>query len=216
MVALATTIGGLAAWNLGRSTIVPRHWGIPTNLAVAAIFSGIAWYGGLGWTGLGLARERVLRGLAFGGVVFFAVLVALVVAGALPVTSDALVDNRVHVDGWTMLFEVLVAIPLGTVVLEELAFRGVLLGLLRSRYTTTVAVLVASGLFGLWHIKGVLHDPSGGIAWGTVLGTVAATSAAGVGFAWLRICSDSLVAPVVAHIATNSLAFAVAWAYWRW
>lgn len=40
---------------------------------------------------------------------------------------------------------------------------------------------------------------------------------AGVGFAWLRIRADSLAASLLAHIATNSLAFAfaVAWTYAR-
>jgi membrane protease YdiL (CAAX protease family) len=44
-----------------------------------------------------------------------------------------------------------------------------------------------------------------------VAGTLVATTIAGVGFAWLRVRSQSLVAPIVAHIATNSLTFAAAW-----
>ena len=38
---------------------------------------------------------------------------------------------------------------------------------------------------------------------------------AGLGFAWLRVRSDSLVAPMLAHWATNSLAFVVAWVRWH-
>ena len=215
LVALGATLITITAWNLGRSTIVPAHAGIPANLTTAAVFGGIAWLGGLGWDGVGLARDRMVRGLAYGGVVFGIVLVVLVLAGAVPATSGVLNDDRVHVGTMTMLFEVLVAIPFGTVVLEELAFRGTLLGLLRGRLSTPVAVGVTSVVFGLWHIKGVLHDPAGGMAWGAVVGTVAATTTAGVAFAWLRLRSGSLLAPILAHIATNSLAFAVAWAYWR-
>jgi membrane protease YdiL (CAAX protease family) len=32
-----------------------------------------------------------------------------------------------------------------------------------------------------------------------------------LGFAWLRLRSRSLVAPVLAHIATNGVALVVAW-----
>jgi membrane protease YdiL (CAAX protease family) len=102
LVALSATLVAITAWNLGRSTVVPAHAGIPANLAVAAVSGGIAWLGG-----------------------------------------------------------------------------------------------------------------SVEMAWGAVVGTVAATTTAGVAFAWLRLRSGSLLAPILAHIATNSLAFSVAWAYWH-
>ena len=215
VVALGVTVLVLASWNIGRSSVVPDHYGIPASLAMAAVIGGLGALGGLDGAGLGLARNRMLRGLAFGGVVFGLVAVVLLIAGALPATSGALNDRRVHVGVATMAFEVLVAIPFGTVVLEELAFRGTLLGLLRRRLSTPWAIAVMSVLFGLWHVKGVLHDATGGIAVGTVAGTVVATTVAGVGFGWLRVRSDSLLAPVLAHIATNSLTFAIAWIYWH-
>jgi membrane protease YdiL (CAAX protease family) len=40
---------------------------------------------------------------------------------------------------------------------------------------------------------------------------VALTFAAGLAFGWLRLRSQSLLAPMLAHIATNSVAFVVAW-----
>ena len=215
MVALGLTVLALATWNIGRSSVVPDHYGIPASLAMAGVFGALGALGGLGWSGLGLARNRILRGLAFGGVVFGIVAAVLVVAGAVPATSGLLNDSRVHVGVATMSFEVLVAIPFGTVVLEELAFRGVLLGLLRRRLSTPWAVGLMSVLFGLWHVKGVLHSGTGGIAIGTVIVTVVATTTAGIGFGWLRVRSDSLVAPVLAHVATNSLTFAIAWAHWH-
>ncbi len=214
-VALAVTVVVLASWNLSRSVLVPDHFGIPSALGMAAMLGGLGALGGLGWSGLGLARDRLVRGLAYGGAVFGAVVVVMVVAGALPVTTHALDDTRVHVGVATMVFEVLVAIPFGTVVLEELAFRGTLLGLLRRRLSTPTAVGVMAVLFGLWHVKNVWHDTGGGVAVGAVLGTFLATTVAGVGFGWLRVRSDSLVAPVLAHVATNSVTFAVAWLFWH-
>ena len=38
-----------------------------------------------------------------------------------------------------------------------------------------------------------------------------ATTVAGVGFAWRRIRSGSLVAPIMAHVATNSVSLVAAW-----
>ena len=105
-----------------------------------------------------------------------------------------------------MLWRALVVIPLATVVMEELAFRGVLLGLLRRIVDDRRALLAAAALFGLWHIPGTLDDGPG-----AVIGTVLATAVAGIVFGWLRLGSDSLVAPVLAHVATNSVTFVLAW-----
>jgi membrane protease YdiL (CAAX protease family) len=44
-----------------------------------------------------------------------------------------------------------------------------------------------------------------------VLGAVAVTFLAGLAFCWLRLRSRSLIAPVMAHAATNGLALTVAW-----
>jgi len=44
-----------------------------------------------------------------------------------------------------------------------------------------------------------------------VLGSVTVTFVAGLVFCWLRLRSRSLIAPVMAHCATNGLALAVAW-----
>jgi membrane protease YdiL (CAAX protease family) len=44
-----------------------------------------------------------------------------------------------------------------------------------------------------------------------VFGAVAVTFAGGLVFAWLRLRSRSLLAPVLAHAATNGLGLAVAW-----
>ena len=129
--------------------------------------------------------------------------------------ARAFQDDRVEVGLGKMLFEVLVEIPLATVMFEEVAFRGVLLGLLRKRLPTWPAVVVSAVLFGLWHVDGVVRGHDGPGLAAAVAGTLAATTLAGLGFAWLRVRSDSLVAPVLAHWATNSLAFVVAWVRWH-
>jgi membrane protease YdiL (CAAX protease family) len=135
----------------------------------------------------------------------------------IPATNGFLHDSRAAISGGRLFYELVVTISLGTVVPEELAFRGVLLGAALRLWTTWRAVLVTSVLFGLWHVAPTLHTMSDNqsvrhaSAVLVVLGAVAVTSAAGVIFCWLRLRSRSLVAPAIAHFATNGLALAVAW-----
>ncbi len=52
----------------------------------------------------------------------------------------------------SILHRVGFSIPLGTAVFEEVAFRGVLFGLLMRRRGTATAIWLSSALFGLYHI----------------------------------------------------------------
>ena len=116
-------------------------------------------------------------------------------------------------------------IPLGTVVFEEVAFRGVLWGLIAHDHGTVWATCVSSVLFGLWHVLPALglvrtntalqRSPKGGRRiMLTVLGTVAFTTVAGIVFAELRRRSGSLVAPAGLHWATNGLGVLAAARVW--
>lgn len=216
--ALALTVGALAAFNVGRAHL-PESWQLPLNVAMAGVVLLLAAWAAVTAAELGLARRDVPRGLTYGAAAFAVVAVVLVAAALVPAADGFFDDDRVEVGPGAMLFEVLVAVPLGTVLLEELAFRGSLLALLRRRLATRPAVLACSALFGCWHIGVALRsaDSNTGLTTSgaglslTVLGTVAATSVAGVVFCWLRLRSGSLLAPMLAHVATNSVAFVVAW-----
>ena len=109
-----------------------------------------------------------------------------------------------------------------TAIPEEFAFRGVLLGSALKRWGPWRASLVTSVLFGLWHIAPTLHTMSDNHVFRgeassvagqvlLVLGAIVVTFAAGLVFCWLRLRSGSLIAPVMAHAATNGLALTVAW-----
>ena len=109
-----------------------------------------------------------------------------------------------------------------TAIPEEFAFRGVLLGSALKRWGPRRASLVTSVLFGLWHIAPTLHTMSDNHVFRgeassvagqvlLVLGAIVVTFVAGLVFCWLRLRSGSLVAPVMAHVATNGLALTVAW-----
>jgi membrane protease YdiL (CAAX protease family) len=143
--------------------------------------------------------------------------VGLVYAAAvtLPATRVAFVDTRGAAPLATVLFAALVRIPFGTVMLEELAFRGLLPALVGGGWWR--ATLVSSGLFGLWHVLPSLGYATSNAAAGAlgpgpaVLGTVAFTATAGVVFRAGQRWSGHLVTPMLLHVATNSLGALVAW-----
>ncbi len=170
---------------------------------------------------LGLELGEAGRGLRYGGAACLVVLVVLAVAAALPGTSDFLHDSRAEVSGAQLGYDVAV-IVLVTVIPEELAFRGLLLGSALALWRPWRAAVASSALFGLWHIAPTLHTMSGnaavrGLSGSTggkalvVMGAVLSTFAAGLVLSWLRLRSRSLVAPALAHVATNALALIVAW-----
>lgn len=182
----------------------------------------IAWRNGATLEVLGLARDDVRAGLRYGLAAFLLVLVVLVLAAAIPWTRPLLSDARAEIDGARLAHEVGVTIVLLTAIPEELAFRGVVLGSAQAMWGQGRATLVSSALFGLWHIEPTLETMSGNSAVGdastgttgqvlVVLGAIAVTFVAGLIFCWLRLRSRSLVAPFVAHVATNGLALVVAW-----
>ena len=152
-------------------------------------------------------------GLRWGAGAFGVVAVVIIGAAVLGIGGSLFDSPRTNVSESSMWFEALVSIPVGTVIVEELMFRGVLLGLLLRKATTVWAVAICSVLFGLWHIQGVVvhstQSPSAIAA--ASLGTFLATTFAGVIFCVLRLKSRSVAAPMLAHLGTNSVALATAW-----
>jgi membrane protease YdiL (CAAX protease family) len=114
------------------------------------------------------------------------------------------------------------------VLVEEIAFRSVLWGLVRRGHGTVPATFVSSLLFGLWHVLPSLGLATNNEAIGgavgrgksaqvlTVLGTVAFTALAGVVFCELRRRSGSILASAGLHWATNALSVLAAAAVWKW
>jgi membrane protease YdiL (CAAX protease family) len=193
---------------------------------MTAVLLAIARHDGCSWEELGLDRRHLRSGFAWGGGIFAAILGVYLVGLALPFTRELFEDERVgDVPFWGMAYQVLFRIPFGTVLLEEVAFRGVLLGVFLRRTTPWRAAAWSSLLFGFWHVlpsigieskNPVLEDLfGGGAAWAAVVAAVVGTALAGMVFCFLRLRSGSLVAPVLLHIATNSLGFVVSWTYLR-
>ncbi len=211
---VALVLVALAAHNLVGNLVLPPALYVPINLAVAVLLLGVARASGASWPELGLDRSSFGRGAAVGAAALLFVTVVLVVAALVPATQALFEDQRAaRVTGAAVAYQALVRIPLGTVVLEEIAFRGVLLALLRRATSTGVAVAWSSATFGLWHVVPTVEALRANRLAPSVLAIAAAvviTAAAGAVFCWLRLRSGSLLAPALAHVGTNSVALVVA------
>jgi membrane protease YdiL (CAAX protease family) len=186
---------------------------VPLNLAAAGIVVGAARRHGLSSSDLGLRSDRVPAGVRWGGAVAAVAAGALALAVAVPGLRPLLDDSRVQrLEPVAVAYHALVRVPFGTVVLEELAFRGALLGALARCTNWTRAAAASSAVFGLWHVRPTLglldandiaDDPVARV--GAVGAAIVATAVGGMFFCMLRMRSDSTLAPIVAHTAMNSL-----------
>jgi membrane protease YdiL (CAAX protease family) len=207
----AATLGYSAILN----RLLPRSVHVPGNLSAGVALAVGARQLGATVTDIGLAPGRAARGVRIGTVVGTPIAGAIALAAARPSTQPMFADFRVRqMSPGRARYEAAVRIPLGTALGEELIFRGALFGLLRRRHSTLTAVAVSSLLFGLWHvlpaIDGLHPDADRSRRATHVTGTVAATTAAGVGFCVLRLWSGSIVAPTIVHAMVNTTAFVAA------
>lgn len=214
--AIAAVLALTAMVNVVRSEWVPDAFDPWITIALGIAIAGVAAAAAMSATELGLDRASFPSGLRWGLAVVGIIAAGLVIALAVPDLRSLLEDDRADVPLRSMLWRTLVVIPVATVVVEELLFRGVLLGLLQRLLSAGRALVVCAAVFGLWHLLPVWRGGGAGDLGasgdlGAVAGTFVATFAAGLGFGWLRQRSGSLVAPILAHVGTNSLTFAAAW-----
>lgn len=215
----ATALGVLVAANLLNNRLAPRAY-VPTSLAATGALLAIARRAGCSWEELGLDRAALRRApgraATFGAVVG----AGYALAAAVPHTRPLLADGRVA--GLRLpqvLCRALVRVPLGTVALEEVGFRGVLPALLRRRYGAARASAVSAALFGLWHLLPAwdlasVRDPAAGPARRAraVAGVMAGTAVGGVALGALRRFRGGLFTPMAAHAALNGWGYLAAWA----
>jgi membrane protease YdiL (CAAX protease family) len=214
----------LATTNVLANRILPG-WAYPVCGAVAALaLVLLARRAGLPLATLGLARSHLRRSALVGLTGFALVLTTFGIALAVPGLRPLFHDGRMGApDLPQLLWLALVRIPLGTVLLEEVAFRGVLPALLGAgEHWRWGPVLGASGLFGLWHLlpslalgqNAAVHAAFGGLP-RPVLSLLAmvAAAAAGVFLSWWRHTGRGLLASVLVHLATNSGGLVLAWLF---
>lgn len=212
-VALALSIAAVAHNNIANRWR-PFHGAayVPVNLAFAAAIAAIC------ASALGLSRDDLgLRG-DWGDAAVGLGLVAIFAIGAFALAGSPhghrIADRRVvDLRGSALAFYVLVRIPLGTAVAEEVVFRGALFAAWRDTGAPSlVAALCASTAFGLWHVAptivGVRMNDASASRRKLVVAVVAGvllTTIAGVALTWLRLESGGLIAPIVLHGGINSV-----------
>jgi membrane protease YdiL (CAAX protease family) len=216
--ATGVVLTGLVANNLVRHLLHPPWWVAPVE---AAALLGFARLTGLSWAELGLDRRQLKSGGRWGAGAVGAVAAVYAIGVLLPATRPAFRDSRYHLPLPETASTAFVVIPFGTVLLEELAFRSVLWGLLARHASPRWVLGTTSVLFGLWHVIPSAHVAAGNEAVaGTptvlvVLGTVAVTTVGGLVFGELRRRSDSVLAPMGLHWATNALGVLFGVVAWR-
>ncbi len=221
-LAIAGVVVLLGAYNVVRTLWLSGRFHTVATFTVGLGAAALGFWGGLTRDEMGVARRHVARGMLWGGATFALVAAGLAAAAAFPQTAQLFNDNQVAVPLPGLVIALVWTIPVGTVIPEELAFRGALFGLGARRLRPVWAVVGSSALFGCWHIAPTISSARGnaqlsgfastelGLAL-TVAGTVLLTAVAGAVFCWLRIRARSLLAPMGAHYAVNSLAFLTAW-----
>ena len=215
VLAAYNNVAGMRPWHGRRYTVL-------NACATAAALSAAA-ASGLTATEMGLGREELTPGLRLGTRVAAVTACGWLAIAAVPAARPVLRDERVTgLTGREVAYQVMVRIPLGTVLWEETAFRGVLQAALCRVMPGGAAVAAASGVFGIWHIRptigalranGLAAGPGKTLA--AVTAAVAATAAGGVLFSWLRARSGSVAAPVLLHLATNCPGLLAAYAVAR-
>lgn len=225
---LALCLGVLVLDNVLTNLVVPQPWYVPVRLCTSALIVVVAVrLAGCRLDDLGLTRRQLGAGARWGGAAMAAVAGVYVLGALLPPTRPLYLDARARdLTGGGLAYMALVAVPVGTVLLEELAFRSVLPAILVRRTSIWRAVLVSSLLFGFWHVLpsiglNTVNPWVSGFASGAAGQVVATTFAvvgtfvAGVFFSWLRYRSDSVLAPMLLHVSTNSFGYLVAFAVAR-
>jgi membrane protease YdiL (CAAX protease family) len=170
---------------------------------------------GLDPAAVGVGRVSFARGAAVGA--GLGVVGAVAAVGALRLIAPPIVGQQVEYAPLAQITElelarhVAVFLPLGTVVPEELAFRGVLLGALVRRMRQRDALIISGATFALWHLGVAVAtvddttlgapSPHFGLA---VVVALAIVLLGGSVLSWLRLRTRSLATTIAVHWTFNA------------
>ncbi|MEV6832655.1 CPBP family intramembrane glutamic endopeptidase [Amycolatopsis sp. NPDC051102] len=212
--AVAAAVVTLAASTTLANRVLPG-WAYPLcGLVAAAVLVVLARAAGCSWRDLGLRtfRRPALVGLAGAALVAVVFGIALAVPSLRTVYQDGRVGDP---DFGQLLWLTCGRILFGTVLIEEVAFRGVLPALFgaedeRWRWRP---ILLAAALFGLWHALPALaigRNAAVHAVFGATPAVVlqvlamAAAGAAGILMHWWRHAGRGVLASVIVHFTTNA------------
>jgi uncharacterized protein len=208
VIAVILVVFGNAAGVAAGPNVVTVSWAAVAQSAgaVLIVIVGSRWCR-LTWAEAGICRTNLLGSSVIGagiGLALAAVLLVALEVGAqlgTPITYQPLRGAPIP----AVLTHALVGLPLQTAIPEELAFRGLVLGLLMRKLTPLRAALVTSAIFVAWHVVVQVQTlavtnftspwlivPAMGLAF-------AGLFAGGAIFALLRLRTRNLAAAVMAH-----------------
>jgi membrane protease YdiL (CAAX protease family) len=221
---VAVVIGLLLVLNVVNNRVAPQTHYLLWSFAGSVALLAIGLLDGNTWTDMGLGLAYLVPGLIWAGICIGGVTLVYLIGSAFKRTRTAFHDERMaDLTGGKLVFQALIEVPFGTVLLEEIAFRSVLFSMLVRREGLVFGLVVSSILFGLWHVLPSIGTHEQNPALGSVVGaglrgnilavalSVLTTAIAGVLFAGLRLVSGSVLAPMGLHWATNGLGYAFSW-----
>jgi membrane protease YdiL (CAAX protease family) len=174
------------------------------------------------WSDIGFHAKRAVRGiclgLLFGGIVYIiaysAEILMQISAGNKPslqffVTSYSIQGNQVMQAG-ALFILICVFGNIINVIMEEGVFRGLFVRLAEEKYSFIKACLLASLLFGFWHIaqpvRNVLdgaQSPVGALMMGLML--VGTSTLGGIQYVLLYKLTGALWVGMAAHFVNNAI-----------
>jgi membrane protease YdiL (CAAX protease family) len=221
---LALVLVILVILNIVNNRVAPQTHYLLYAFGGSMILLAVGLLDGNTWTDMGLGLRYLLPGFIWGAACIGLITAVYLIGSAFKRTRTAFHDERMSdLSGSRMVFQALIEVPFGTVLLEEIAFRAVLLSMLIRRFGLVWGVVISAVVFGLWHILPSIGTHEQNPALGSVVGSgrrgnilavtlsVLTTALAGVLFAALRLLSGSVLAPMGFHWATNGLGYAFSW-----
>lgn len=163
---------------------------------------------------IGFTKKNLGQSVLYGlGLTALIIIPSFALRQLLPALG--LTSMFVRMEGFSrseLWWRVLVRIPLGTGLFEEVLFRGIFYGFLAKHHSSTRAIFHSSLFFAFWHImpalKLIIVDfqitsplPLVGL-W---LVGLAGAYVAGLMFSWLRYRTSNIVGCLIAHILINDL-----------
>ncbi|MEX2045550.1 MAG: CPBP family intramembrane glutamic endopeptidase [Chloroflexota bacterium] len=219
--ALLVGWGNAAPPLIGATARLPGgSWAFGAAGATITIVSAVvAWRAGLDASAMGLRPSGWLRGAALGAVAGAAIAVVGVAGlqlASLVVGGPVVYDPLRGVTGADFTRHLLIFLPLGTVLPEEIAFRGTLVGLLR-KSGARAALLGSAVAFSLWHAAVAVftvNDTTVALTpWyaPAIGGALAVVFAGGLVLAWLRLRTKTLATTIAAHWSFNATLLVGLW-----
>jgi membrane protease YdiL (CAAX protease family) len=228
--ALLAYSNGLALWCIRRGRFPERLFQRlnPALIAAMLAYSAARYNGSGGLAAVGLHHRDWLKAIAGGACVGLALAVPPLLFFYRPILLDTPMEYGpiARLTRRQLLREVLVGVPIGIALLEELAFRGLLYSALRRCLLARWAIAGTSAAFAGWHLTVTATSAAQtNIATAArlpaplrpftmpiaVAGGMLSTGLAGAAFGLLRERTGSLLGPIIAHWVVDGLMMATLW-----